>query len=144
MILKAGLTLSLLPFVSLQALDTAPHDQEPGCLFSPTACCPSLPIFWSSDADPFAIPLIYLHPPAQGLSFCFFSELKMFFPQMPIWLLKGELSFDLPVSTWTLQSVPLPAFSSLTTDFNAYHYSFYVICASSPKIKDWWGEGPLS
>lgn len=138
MILKAGLTLSLLPG-SLQALNTAPCDQgpwlslQPGFLLPFSAhiliqwhwpVCYSLNILASSCSGPF---LLFFFWPQNVLP----SHTHMA-SQGRALLWPSYLNLNSPVY-------------SLTTDFSASHYSLYVICASSPKrIKDLWDEGPSS
>lgn len=86
-----------IPCPLLQALGPCSCDQEPGWLYSLPSCCPSLPMFCSSDTGLFAVPLTRVHPPAQGLSFCFSAHNALL--QTPTWFRKGELSFDLPMSS---------------------------------------------
>lgn len=95
------------------------------------SCCPSPPMFPSSDTGLFVSPLT----PCILLlkAFPFFPQPKMLFPQIAIWLLKGELSLDL-LSQPELPNYSLsvfPAFSSDLPQISMLINCYMFICLLS-------------
>lgn len=121
-----------IPCPLLQALRLCSHDQEPGWLYSFPSCCPSLPMFCSSDTGLFAVPLTRVHPPAQGVSFCFSAHNAL--PSDTHVVSQRRALLWPSYLIGTLQSFPIPnhAFSSLISDFSAYITCYMFVCYLCP------------